>query len=558
MQAGKRRIVGVFIAVVAMLAAACGSDSENSAGGDRVDAASEVSARQQEGVAEVVLDSNDLPTTTTGPREAPQGKVTYAFNVTFSPLFLDPQEYPAVATPFVAGFAVHDALVRNLPGQTLAPSLASEYQVAEDYMSATFTLREGITFHNGEPVTPEDVKFTYENYRGANAQTFREMTERVETPDDRTVRFVFKRPFLDFLLLYGTTAASWVVPKDYYTEVGPDGFKQHPIGAGPYKFVSAGSGTELELEAFEDYWRRSPAAKTLVIKYMPDNSTRFAGLLAGEIDLMTSLPASLYPAARDAGVTVFPTRSGEFWLEMPGWERPDSPFHDVRVRKAVSLALDRKANSEAEAAGLAPYEATWIPAEWAGAIQPADAPEAWRTDVEEAKRLMAEAGYPDGFEVSQLTPLPPFNSLAERVIGQLAQIGIRTSLNQMERAAFQEASTKGVDALPGLILNLSSIPGDAASRIRAYALCNGTSSRTCIPEVDEKFAQYEASTDPDERTRLITEVQRILLDLYVFPYVYSQSNLTVTGPRIANPPEEIWQAIPQFPLLGPYEDVELK
>jgi ABC-type transport system substrate-binding protein len=178
--------------------------------------------------------------------------------------------------------------------------------------------------------------------------------------------------------------------------------------------------------------------------------------------------------------------------------------------------------------------------------------------VEEAKRLMAEAGYPDGFSVSQLTPLPPLFSLGERVIGQLAQIGIRTTLNQMERSQFQEASTKGVDGLPGLILNISSTPGDAAGRIRAYALCDGTSSRTCIPEVDEKFAAYEASTDPAERTRLITEVQQILLDLYVFPYAYSQTNLTVTGPRIANASEEIWQAIPQFPLLGPYEDVELK
>lgn len=541
---------------MAVAAAAC--NSSNDSGSDGPTAITDVTARAQEAIT-VPTAGDATSTTTIGPRTESVGEYKYAFNVAYSPSFVDPQEYPAAATPFVAGFAIHDALVRHLPGHPFAPSLASSYEIAKDFKSATFTLREGITFHNGEPVTSEDVKFTFENYSGANSKTLKEQTDRIETPDVRTVKFVFKQPFLDFLTLYGSHAsgAGWIVPKKYYEEVGPDGFKQRPIGAGPYKFVSV-EGADLKLEAFADYWRRSPAVKTLVIKYLPDSATRFAALVAGEIDLMTSLPASLYDAAKSAGMTVFPTRSGEFWLEMPGWEKPDSPFHDVRVRKAVSLAIDRKANSDAETAGLAPVQATWIPQEWQGAIQPADAPDAWKTDLTEAKRLMAEAGYPDGFTVSQLTPLPPFNSLGERVIGQLAQIGIKTKLNQMERAAFQEASTKGVDALPGLILNLSSTPGDAASRVRTYATCKGSSSRTCIPEVDAKFAEYEGSTDPAERTRLITEVQRMLLDQYVFPYVFSQSNLTVTGPRVTNAPADIWQALPQFPLLGPYEDVTVK
>lgn len=551
-----RGMGGVLALLVMVLAAGCSADD---LGADGRSSISDVSARAQEVVTAPPVAAVASTTTEAGPRTESVGEYKYAFNVAYSPSFVDPQEYPSAATPFVAGFAIHDALVRHLPGHPFAPSLASSYEISDDFMSATFTLRPGIKFHNGDPVTSEDVKFTFENYSGANSKTLKERTDRIDTPDARTVRFIFKQPFLDFLVLYGSHAsgAGWIVPKDYYLDVGPDGFKQRPIGAGPYKFVSA-DGSDLKLEAFADYWRRTPAVKSLVIKYIPDSATRFAALVAGEVDLITSLPASLYDAAQSAGMSVFPTRSGEFWLEMPGWERPESPFHDVRVRKAVSLAIDRRANSDAEAAGLAPVEATWIPQEWQGAIQPADAPDAWRTDVIEAKRLMAEAGYPDGFEVSQLTPLPPFNSLGERVVGQLAAIGIRTKLNPMERAAFLEALTKGVDALPGLILNLSSTPGDAASRVRSFATCEGASSRTCIPEVDAKFAEYEASTDPDERKRLITEVQRMLLDQYVFPYVFSQSNLTVTGPRVTSSPGAIWQAIPQFPLLGPYEDVTVE
>lgn len=157
-----------------------------------------------------------------------------------------------------------------------------------------------------------------------------------------------------------------------------------------------------------------------------------------------------------------------------------------------------------------------------------------------------------------LTPLPPFNSLGERVITQLAEIGIRTKLQTMERANFQDALTKGVDALPGLIINLSSAPGDAASRIRAFATCDGSSSRTCIPELDATFAEYEAAVDPEERTRLIAEVQQMLIDQYVFPFVYTQTNLGVFGPKVTTAPEAVYGAMPQFPILAPYEDVEVK
>jgi peptide/nickel transport system substrate-binding protein len=554
---GARRARWVAVAAVAaLLAAACGTANDDGAAVQTVG----TPVAEQAAIGSLSPSSDQLPTTTLAPRTEPEGSYTYGFNTAFSPAWMDPQEYPAQATPYLVGFAVHDALVRHLPGRPLSPALAEWYEVADDFRSATFRLREGLTFHNGAPVTVEDVRWTYENYRGTAADLFKSRTERIETPDDRTIRFVFNEPFVDFLLLYGTaaTGAGWIVPKDYYTQVGPDGFKRAPIGAGPFRFVRDLSAAEVEFEAFENYWRRSPGVKTFRIRFVPDSATRFAALQTGEIDIMTNLPASLLDAARaNPQLRVKPSVSGNFWLEMPGWERPDSPFHDVRVRQAVSLALDRRANSAAEAGGLAPVEGTWIPTGWAGAIPPSEAPDAWRTDVEEARRLMAEAGYPDGFDVVQLTPLPPFNSLAERVMGQLAEIGVRTRLNTMERAAFLEAATKGVDGLPGLIINISSAPGDAAARIRAFATCNGSSSRTCIPELDAKFAEYEDETDPDERVRLITEVQRILLDQYVFPYVYTQTNLGVFGPKIASDPADVYGALPQFPLLAPYEDVEI-
>ena len=132
---------------------------------------------------------------------------------------------------------IHDALIKNQGTQLYDhAALAERFTVAADSKSATFVLRKGTKFHNGDPVTPQDVKFSYENYRGAKADVFKQKTERVEIVDDRTVRFVFKEPFLDFAILFGTANVAgpgWVVPEKYYKQVGPDGFKQKPIGAGP-------------------------------------------------------------------------------------------------------------------------------------------------------------------------------------------------------------------------------------------------------------------------------------------------------------------------------------
>lgn len=500
------------------------------------------------------------PRTATSPAPArgePTGRVVYGLDFSPTPVWLDPQENPALLSPYSIQYAVHDAMLKHMPGHPISPSLAESYEIATDFRSATFRLREGITFHNGEPVTSEDVKFTFENYRGANAGTLKEKTERIETPDARTVRFVFSEPFLDFLILYGTPAsgAGWIVPKTYYEQVGPDGFKQNPIGAGPYKFVRQAAGAEIELEAFTEYWRKTPSVKTLILRGQTEGTTRVAALQTGEADLIQSIPGELIETVRaDPNLTVAPIQSSPFWIEMADFADPNSPFNDVRVRQAVSLALDRQALSDAETGGLSQPLGNWILPEWPGAITWEPFPH----DLERAKQLMAEAGYPDGFDVEQFTPLPPFFSLAERAITQLRAVGIRTRLNQMERAAFSAKIAEGPGALPGIILNVSASPGDAASWVRAFATCDGASSRTCVPEIEEKFKQYEQSVNPAEREQLIAEIQAYILENHIFVPVYRLGSPKGVGPRIANPWQEIFASIPQYFFIGPYEDVQLK
>src|SRR5882757_3392777 len=223
----------------------------------------------------------------TAGRAEPSGRVTIAWHVTISPSWFDPSTAPPQITPFGMLYAIHDALVRPYPGQKMGPSLAESWQESEDGLTYEFKLRPGLKFHNGDSLTTEDVKFSFERYAGAGAQALKDHVREIEIVDPLVVRFHLKAPWPDFMTFYGTTAsaAGIIVPKNYLMQVGDDGFKKHPIGAGPYKFVGSKPGIEVELEAFTGYWRRVPNVKTLVMRSVPESTTRAVMLKTGEADI---------------------------------------------------------------------------------------------------------------------------------------------------------------------------------------------------------------------------------------------------------------------------------
>jgi len=224
-------------------------------------------------------------------------------HVSLAPTWFDPAETNGLITPFMLLYAMQDAMVKAMPGQLLAPSLAESWVATEDGLNYDFVLRAGAKFHNGEPVTADDVKFSFERYRGTDHLTLKDRVEAIETPDPRHVRFKLKRPWPDFLTFYaGSTGAGWIVPRKYVEQVGGDGFRRAPIGAGPYRFVSFTPGVELVLEAFEQYWRKAPNVKRLVLKVIPDEATRLAALKPTKSTLPTrfaenSLTSCVIPRA---------------------------------------------------------------------------------------------------------------------------------------------------------------------------------------------------------------------------------------------------------------------
>src|SRR3989475_3850469 len=224
---------------------------------------------------------------------APEGQLTWAVHVSLAPTWFDPAETTGIITPFMFLYALHDALAKPMPGNPMAPSLAESWSVSPDGFGYDFVLRQGVKFHNGDPLTAEDVKFSIERYRGAASGPFKARIASVDVLDPHRVRIRFKEPWPDFMTFYGTpaTGAGWIVPKKYVERVGDDGFKKAPVGAGPYKFVSFSPGVELVLEANEQYWRKVPSVKRLVFKAVPDPTTRAAMLKRGEVDIAYMLDA---------------------------------------------------------------------------------------------------------------------------------------------------------------------------------------------------------------------------------------------------------------------------
>src|SRR5438034_3373262 len=366
---------------------------------------------------------------------APEGQVTWGVHISLAPTWFDPAETPGIVTPFMVLYGLHDAMLKALPGNPLAPALAESWTVSPDGLTYEFVLRRGVKFHNGEPVTAEDVKFSFERYRCSANKTLKERIAAVETPDPGRVRFRLKQPWPDFVMFYSTaTGAGWIVPKKYVEKVGDEGFKKAPIGAGPYRFVSFTPGVEVVMEAFDQYWRKRPNVRRIVFKVIPDESTRLAALKRGEVDIVYSIRGALAEELRRTpGVQLKATvLQGTFWVYFPEQWDPKSPWHNLKVRQAVNVAFDRQAINQAETLGYSRITYNIVP----DIFEFFWKPPAVAYDPAKAKQLLAEAGYPNGLDAGEYFCDVAYANIAEAVQNYLQAIGIRTTLRPLERAAF--------------------------------------------------------------------------------------------------------------------------
>ena len=485
---------------------------------------------------------------------APEGTMTWGIHITLASRWLDPAETEGIITPFMVLYALHDALVKPMPAGPSTPSLAESWSQSKDGLTYEFVLRKGVKFHNGDPVTAEDVKFSLERYRGAGVKAFKDRVREVQVVDPGRVRIHLKEPWPDFMTFYGTSAtgAGWIVPKKYVEKVGDDGFKKAPIGAGPYKFVSFNPGIELVLEAWDGYWRKTPNVKRLVFRSLPEEATRAAALKKGEVDVVYLLTG---PIAEDIRRTpglklIAPSQSnGVFWLDFPDQWDQKSPWHDRRVRLAASLAIDRQALNQAETLGFSKLTGNVIPR----AFEFAKPIEAHPYDPAKAKQLLAEAGYPNGFDTGDFYPWPPYASMGEALVGNLQAVGIKSRMRMMERATL--TTTWREKKLHGLIVGITGAAGNAATRLEAYVSKNGVYTAGVMPEVEDLFQRQTRELDPKKRETMLHQIQQVLHDQVIEAPIYELAFIWGIGPRVE---EAGINLIKGFAYSGPLEDVKMK
>ena len=491
----------------------------------------------------------------TAPRamaQTPTGEVSASFHVTIAPAWFDPSTAPPQITPFGVLYAIHDALVRPLPGQKMGPSLAESWKESPDGLTYEFKLRKGLTFHNGDPLTSDDVKFSFERYNGAAAKELKSRVRAVETPDPLTVRFRLTEAWPDFMTFYGTTAtaAGIVLPRKYTEQVGPDGFRNRPVGAGPYKFVSQRPGVDVTLEAFTGYWRHVPYVKKLTLKSVPDSTTRLTMLKSGQTDYALFLDGPEGEAVkRDSRYQLVDTRHASiFWIEFPDQWDAKSPWHDKRLRQVVNYALDRKATNEAACLGFCPPAGVIVPRVMDFALQVPPHP----YDPAKAKQLLAEAGYPQGIDAGEFVAIPGFPTVADAALNDLNAVGIRVRMRPMERAAFYAAWKD--KQLHGLFMVAVGNSGNAATRVESFMYSKGAYARGGYPDIDDLFIQQSRERDVKKREALLHKIQQLTIDRVMFAPIMDLRGLIGIGPRVA---EHQMHAIPVYAFPA-YEDIKLK
>lgn len=406
------------------------------------------------------------------------------------------------------------------------PLVAESHEVSEDNLVWTFHIREGITFHNGDPLTAEDVLFTYETFR--DMQMFIWMInnlESMEAVDEHTfvIRLIAPQPDL-----LDQQISAPIVPKKYYTEAGPEKFATEPVGSGPYKFVSMDMNDRVVMTANENYWGEAPAIKDVTYRYMSDQSACAVALEAGTIQLTTNISVADFDYLDGLENVEIGTCDSGVVHDLIVFNVNVAPFDDVNVRRAISYATNRAMVIDAVYGGHA--------VEIGSVVPPASAAydetlAGYPYDLEKAAACLAESGYSkdSGLTLDIYCSSAMGNTISTILQGSLQEIGVGLNINMMDTASFnQKVFTGDVGML---------VTAGGPTSMNGYSLAEFSSgmfaqyySHYHNEEIDALFAKAQGTNDEDERTGYYKEAMRLLTDDAVYDvvdhrtYVYGASS----------------------------------
>ena len=473
------------------------------------------------------------------PAQTPAGSSTLTLAMTQDITFPDPVRSVALNDLSTLWINVYDPLVMRKPDGTLGPWLAESWQTVSP-TEWVMKLRPNVKFHNGEPLDAAAVKFTYERYLkdGQRYAPIASIVDHAEVIDPLTVKLATKRPNGLFI---ETIWEMPIVPPKYIGEVGEPGFEKKPVGTGAFKFVEWSKGSHLTLERNPDYWNGAPSIAGATFKYMPEVATRLAALKAGEVDIAFQLPPDAVQEMEATNFLRVSTADSPRMIYFVFF--PDSPLGsgkplaDVRVRRALNHAV----NVDSIIKNLLGNEAKRVAVLYAPqtyGFDPSIQPIPY--DPSEAKRLLSEAGYPNGFtlDVDVPTggnPIKPVEG-GQAVAADLEKVGVSVKMRTVDAATYTTMRNEKKTA-PMFMWNWIGFDGD-------YVLWGNLHSKSQWffmaghdKQIDDLIDQERTSIDQNARAAIFKQLQaRLMKDVPHLP-LYQQRDIFGVNKRVQ------WDAI---------------
>jgi len=426
-----------------------------------------------------------------------------------------------------------DSLYHRANNQEIIPWLATSYE-NPDELTWRFHLRVGIKFHNGNDFKANDVKFTMDRKLATETSPTRRYVDRVDVVDDYTVDIVTPEPYVALM----TRVVLWhMEDEEYFNEVGEEGVATKPNGTGPFKFVEWVMDERVVLEANEDYWGGSPKIKTVIFKPIPETATRVAALEANDVDIISAVPSDYGDQAPEGVEVVTVPGTRVYYL---GLNVNMEPFDDVRVRQAMNYAVDVESIIEYVLNGLARRIDNPLLPECFGYT----ATPVYSYDPDKAKSLLAEAGYPDGFEM-ELDTQPPFKEIAEALAGQFSALGIEVNVNIMERAALYDKYPLGESHT--FLTSWGNSEADASGTLnkqiwsKRYGCdlladdppeCTSIYGGYANAEVDEYLEEGTTTLDPEKRKEYYAKALKIIVEDAPWVFLYNPTEVYAQRDRV--------------------------
>jgi peptide/nickel transport system substrate-binding protein len=432
---------------------------------------------------------------------------------------LDPTINHAIIS-YNARINIFDALTDIGPDNNPIPRFATQWEESPDAKTWTFTIRTGAKFHNGDPVTIDDVIYSYQKIMDDERSPTRIHVNHIATIDrisDTQLRFNLHAPFAPFAR---TASIICVISKRAYQEMGADAFGKRPVGSGPYKVVNWLKDDRIELQAFDDWWGGAPVIKSVWMRAVPSEASRSAALLSGEVDIVPQTPPALIQTLGNRPGVKVKTGPG-YKVVFLGFNPANRNLADLKMRQAIDMAIDRNAITKQLLRGLATPTGQIVAKVSFGHDANRDPT---KFDPERAKQLIKETGY-QGEPIPIQYPndyIASADAVATAIAGYLRNVGVNVKLEGTEYNTFY--STWLVRKLPGIHLFVFG-PNflDADSPIFSIFVSKGRRGYMFTDHVDELAEATRSAADPKKRAQLISELWAASDAYKPFSFLYEES-----------------------------------